>query len=182
MMMRFSLSSLGVLLIGTLSASFDASVASAQFSARVRQPYKESVVVERDAVVIALSQKPTPWGTQPTLPGYFAWRLDASNVSSFSFALVADTMMRANDLTQIVQGSSLRRCQDPSVISSHACAIPMTDSLGVKDAFVQMVVRDSATVRFFLEQRPGFVVVTTFLPEGRYRVERHRVRYRVAGG
>lgn len=176
--MRFSVSHLGVLLIGML----DASIASAQFSARVRQPYREAIVVESDAVVIALTQKPTAWGTSPTLPGYFAWRFDASNVSAFSFALVADTMMRANDLRQIVQGSSLRRCQNPDVISSHACTVPMTDSIGVKDAFVQMVVRDSATVRFFLEQRPGFVVVTTFLPEGRYRVERHRVRYRVAGG
>ena len=44
--------------------------------------------------------------------------------------------------------------------------------------FVQMILRDPATVAYFREARPATVRVITLDPHGRYRLERFRVRYR----
>lgn len=151
----------------------------AQASSKVRKPYVEEVVVELTAVVVALPQQASRWrSTSDERPAFYSWRVDANGGPGLSIVLAADTMMRGVNLTQIVGGSSLRKCEDPHNPSVHGCTMPLRDSVGVRDDFVQMILRDPRTLQYFREVRPATVRVTTFGPHGRFHLERFRVRYR----
>ena len=151
----------------------------AQASNKVRKPYVEEVVVELTALVVALPQQASRWrSTSDDRPGFYSWRLDANAGPGLSIVLAADSMMHGDNLAQIVGGSSLRKCEHPHNPSARSCTLRLGDSVGVKDDFVQIILRDPATVQYFREMRPATVRVTTFSPHGRFQVERFRVRYR----
>lgn len=151
----------------------------AQAVSKLRKPYAEEVVVEPTAVVVSLPQQASRWRSPfDGQPGFYSWRLDANGVPGLSIVLAADTMMRATSLAQVVGGSSLRKCQDARNSSARSCTLSLRDSVGVKDDFVQIILRDPATVTYFREVRPATVRVTTFTPHGRFRLDRYRVRYR----
>ncbi len=153
-------------------------LAGAQGAGKIRKPYNEEVVVESKAVVVSLPQHAARWRSQSDgAAGFYSWRLDAMRGPGLSLVLAADTMMRISNLAQIVAGSALRRCQDIHNPSARSCTLPMNDSVGVKDDFVLIILRDPATVSYFRESRPPTVSVTTFDPHGRFRIERFRVRY-----
>ncbi|MEP6834811.1 MAG: hypothetical protein ABJB74_15565 [Gemmatimonas sp.] len=151
----------------------------AQATVKLRKPYIEEIVVEANAVVVSLPQQAARWRSEADGPiGFHSWRLDANGGAGFSLVLAADTMMRVANLGQIVAGSWLRKCQDVLNPSARSCTVRMRDSVGVNDNFVQMILRDPATVSYFRESRPATVRVSTFDPHGRFRLERFRVRYR----
>ena len=151
----------------------------AQTTSKIRKPYLEEVVVENKAIVIALPQQGSRWRSPyDGQPGFYSWRVDAKAGPGLSVVLAADTMIRGQNLTQVVAGSWLRKCQDAHNRSARSCTIRLKDSVGVKDDFVLMILRDPATVAYFKESRPATVSVSTFNPHGRFRLERFRVRYR----
>lgn len=151
----------------------------AQAESKIRRPYPQEVVVESNAIVVALPQNAAKWRAPfDGRPGFFSWRIDANNAPGFSVVLAADSMMRVSNLAQVVAGSTLRKCQDPRSLSARSCTLPLADSVGVRDNTVLMILRDPATLAYFRETRPATVRVTTLDPHGRFRLERFRVRYR----
>ena len=154
-------------------------VLHAQASYKVRKPYVEEVVVELKAIVVALPQQGSRWrANSDDRPGFYSWRLDANGGPGLSIVLAADTMMRGTNLAQLVGGSALRKCENPQNPSVRSCTMRLRDSVGVKDDFVQIILRDPVTVQYFREVRPATVRVTTYGPHGRFQLERFRVRYR----
>ncbi|MEO7996379.1 MAG: hypothetical protein ABI852_02980 [Gemmatimonadaceae bacterium] len=146
---------------------------------QVRKPYSDAIVVEETAVIVSLKQQQARW--RPSLdgkPGFYSWRLDMNAQPTLGIVLAADTMMRVDNLAQIVKGSSLRLCAEGKEVATSSCKTILRDTVGVHDDFVQIILRDTSIVSYFREVRPGSVRSTTFDPHGRFHLERLRVLYR----
>lgn len=146
---------------------------------QVRKPYPDPIVVEEAAVIISLKQQATRW--RPSLegkPGFYSWRLDVNATPALGIVLAADTMMRVTTLSQIVNGSSLRRCPEKIDIAARSCTMVLHDTVGVNGNYVQIILRDTSIVDYFRGVRPGSIRSTTFDPHGRFHLERLRVLYR----
>jgi len=136
------------------------------------------VVVEKVRLVVTMIP-PKLRIRQPRLAqvGFYSWRLDLKTADGLSIVLASDTVMRTDNIRDIVRGSTLRRCSDGKDFSSLRCRTPMTDSVSVRDDELRIVIRDSTIVAMVRKERPRTMWGSTFEPNGRFRVDRLTVDF-----
>lgn len=133
----------------------------------------DSAVVEADNVMLLLAPLPKRWRHDLAgKRGYFSWRIDVLSGAGLSIVLAADTAMRTTDVKRIVEGSTLRRCASPEIMSARNCTITMpADTVFERIDYVQFHLRDTAIVNYFRRSRPAQLTGTIHEPEGRFRID-----------
>ncbi len=138
------------------------------------------VVVQKDRIEITMIP-PKLRIRQPRLAqtGFYSWRVDLKTSDGLSIVLASDTLMRTDNIRDIVRGSTLRGCADGKDFSSRRCHTVMTDSVSVSDRGdeLRIVIRDSTIVALVRKDRPHTMWGSTFEPNGRFRVDRLSVDY-----
>ena len=136
------------------------------------------VVVEKDRVEITMiPPKLRIRQSRSALVGLYAWRIDLKTSDGLSIVIASDTVMRTDNLRDIVRGSTLRRCPPEADFSSQRCTTVMTDSVRMLGDAVRIVVRDTGIVAQVRKDRPVTMWGSTFEPNGRFRVDRLAVDY-----
>ncbi|MEO7363492.1 MAG: hypothetical protein ABI120_24370 [Gemmatimonadaceae bacterium] len=136
------------------------------------------VVVQKDRIEITMSSpKLRIRQTRLAQSGFYSWRLDLKTVDGLSIVLASDTVMRTDNIRDIVRGSTLRRCSDGKDFSSLRCRTPMSDSVSLRDDELRIVIRDSTIVAMVRKERPRTMWGSTFEPNGRFRVDRLTVEF-----
>ncbi|MGV3711105.1 MAG: hypothetical protein ACO1Q7_19945 [Gemmatimonas sp.] len=147
-------------------------------SERIAAQETNQVTVDNDRVEIALVQPKLRIRQNRSLQnGFYAWRIDLRTKDGSAIAIAADTAMRTDNIRDIVRGSTLRRCPDAHDFSSLRCSTRLADSVSVRNDVVRIVLRDSSLVRLIRADRPPAVWASVFEPNGRFRVDRIRVRF-----
>lgn len=136
------------------------------------------VVVGKDRIEITMIQpKLRVRQTRGSLVGFYSWRIDLKTTDGGSIVIASDTVMRTDNIRDIVRGSTLRRCADERDFSSQRCTTVLRDSVSVRDDVVRIVLRDSAIVARVRKDRPVTMWGSAFEPNGRFRVDRLSVEY-----
>lgn len=136
------------------------------------------VVVEKDRMEITMiPPKLRIRQPRPAQVGFYAWRLDLKTSDGLTIVLASDTVMRTDNIRDIVRGSTLRRCPTEKDFSSLRCKTVMTDSVSMRGDALRIVVRDSAIVTQVRKDRPPTMWGSAFEPNGRFRVDRLTVDY-----
>lgn len=136
------------------------------------------VIVEKDRVEITMI--PPKLRIRPprvAQVGFYSWRLDLMTADGLSIVLASDTLMRTDNIRDIVRGSTLRRCADGKDFSSLRCQTVMTDSVSVRGDELRIVIRNPAIVATVRKDRPLTMWGSTFEPNGRFRVDRLTVDF-----
>lgn len=136
------------------------------------------VVVGKDRVEITIiPPKMRVRQTRNALIGFYSWRVDLKTSDGQSIVVASDTVMRTDNIRDLVRGSTLRRCPLQPDFSSLRCNTVMPDSLTVRGDAVRIVLRDAAIVALIRKDRPLTMWGSAFEPNGRFRVDRLAVEY-----
>lgn len=139
----------------------------------------DSAIVDVDEVRLIIEPLGSAWRYNlHGGAGFFSWRIDVSEGGGLALALAADTMMRSTNAVRMVNGSTLRLCQNPKEPSVRSCTAAVRGDVRARDNYVQFTLKDSAVVAFFRKTRPSHLYGTTFEPMGKFRVDAIPVAYR----
>lgn len=136
-------------------------------------------VVEKDRLLFtipgAVVKVPLP---ESQRYGFYLWRLDTSDREGLSMVLAADTAMRTANLVDIVRSSRLRLCPTAKEPSGLNCTRPLIGGASAHDTDVRMEIRDTGVVSMVRRRRPVAVWMTSYSPQGLFRIDSLKIVYR----